>query len=69
LSTEVDQPGPPVGTEPGDELLTRVVQAEDQEQQDHTDRRSGLDEVAGGHELGDAALTEGEAGQQVEGDR
>jgi hypothetical protein len=69
LSTKSTSPARRLARSPATSSSTRVVQAEDQEQQDHTDRRSGLDEVAGGHELGDAALTEGEAGQQVEGDR
>ena len=66
---EVDQTGRVLGLEVGDEVAGGVLQAEHQQQQDDADLGADRDELLAGAQRQQAALTEGEPGQQVEGYR
>jgi hypothetical protein len=56
-----------LGLEVGDEFGGAVLQAEQEEQQDDADFGAGGGELLAGVEREDAAVAEGESGQEVEG--
>jgi len=68
VQAQVDQAGRGAGAQAGGELARRVLQAQQEQQQDHPDVGADLDELVGGDQRQQAALAEGEPGEQVQGD-
>jgi hypothetical protein len=61
--------GRAVGFEAGHQLGRGVLQAQREQQQDHADFCAGRDELLAGAERKQPPVTEGESGQQVQGNR
>jgi hypothetical protein len=63
---DVHQAGRPGSAQPGHQLRRGVLQAEQQQQQHDPDLTGHMTEIVRGAELDEAALTEGDAAEQVQ---
>src|SRR5690606_31534752 len=67
VQDEVDRAGGVLRLEGGDEVGGAVLQAQHEQQQDDADLRTGGDELLTGLQGQDAAVAEGQSGEQVQG--